>query len=263
MDEGTGTQKMLQVHRLIGGFEHYIDLGLTVLDMVRIRVRSFYHTIAGFYDKIAPVWADWGYSEAYVALDRAYTGYLPEGGHVLDLGCGTGANLEQLLSLHSPFGSYTGVDSSEAMLARARSKFGSLNNVQFEQLDVAADPLPDGPFDLIVSTWVFEHLAEPTRVAAEAWKKLRPGGHMVLLFEVKTSAWCDLLIDRVWHFFSAHLLREDEYRHIPGLLSVRQFHSLGPTLALLISHKPEKPDGMEIGQIATKRGEQCEAYRDF
>lgn len=213
-------------------------LGLAVLSRVSVRVRTLYRAIAGFYDTIAPVWTEWGYPEAYDALDRTYADCLPEGGHVLDLGCGTGANLERLIDLDLPFGSYTGVDLSEHMLARARAKFGSLPNVRFEQTDLEVDPLPDRRFDLIVSTWVFEHLSEPTQVATKAWDRLRPGGHMVLLFEVKTDAWRDQVVDAVWGFFSAHLLREEEYRHIPGVISLRRFPGIGPMLALLVSRQP-------------------------
>jgi SAM-dependent methyltransferase len=67
------------------------------------------------------------------------------------LGCGTAANLERLIALDLPFESYTGVDLSEAMVNRARAKFAHLPNVHFQQLDLLTDPLPMGPFDLVVS----------------------------------------------------------------------------------------------------------------
>ena len=255
--------------RALGAAE--AGLGLVALDETSVGVRSLYRIVARFYDRIAPVWTDWGYRQAYVALDRAYADYLPDGGHILDLGCGTGANLERLLSLDLPFerltdpagstgragsfGSYTGVDLSEDMLAHARAKFESLPNVRFEQLDLAVEPLPEGPFDLIVSTWAFEHLAEPTRVATKAWERLRPGGHMVLLFEVETNAWRDRLIDPVWRFFSAHLFHEEEYRHIPGVISLRRIPGIGPTLALLVSRRSEKPDRAEISRTGIENEE--------
>ncbi len=223
-------------------------LGLAVLSRVSVGVRTLYRAIARFYDRIAPVWAEWGYPEACAALDRTYADYLPEGGHVLDLGCGTGANLERLMDLELHFGSYTGVDLSEHMLARARAKFGPLPSVRFERLDLAVDPLPDRRFDLVVSTWVFEHLSEPARVATKAWDRLRPGGHMVLLFEVKTDARRDRVVDAVWRFFSARLLREEEYRHIPGLISLRRFAGIGPMLALLVSRKPDERSHIETSQ---------------
>jgi len=214
-------------------------LGLAVLRQAPVGVQSLYHIAAGVYDAIAPAWTDWGYRDAYLALDRTLSASLPAGGRILELGCGTGANLERLLSLGLPFGSYTGVDLSEDMLARARTKFGQVANAQFHRLDLMADPLPGGPFDLIISTWVFEHLPEPGRVVEKAWQSTRPGGSMVLLFEIETDAWRDRLLQPVWRFFSAHLLPEEEYRCIPGLVSLDYFTSLGPTLALVVSRKPK------------------------
>lgn len=56
---------------------------------------------------------------------------------------------------------------------------------------------------------------------------------MVLLFEVKTDAWRDRVVDAVWRFSSAHLLREEEYRHIPGLMSLRRFAGIGPPVSVV------------------------------
>lgn len=85
----------------------------------------------------------------------------------MDLGCGTGFNLARLQGLDLPFRTSTGVDLSADMLARARAKFAQFPNIEFRQLDLLADPLPEGPFDLVVSTNAFEHLPNP----GELWKK--------------------------------------------------------------------------------------------
>lgn len=47
--------------------------------------------------------------------------------------------------------------------------------------DLAALPFPDNTFDIIVSEWVAEHVAEPVKVFAEFSRVLRDGGHVVLL----------------------------------------------------------------------------------
>lgn len=227
-------------------------LGLAVLRRSPVGVQSLYHIAAGVYDAIAPVWVDRGHGEAYLALDQALSASLPTGGHVLDLGCGTGANLERLRRLGLPFGSYTGVDQSDDILARARMKFGQVANARFHRLDLMTDSLPGGPFDLIVSTWVFEHLPEPGRAVEKAWQGMRPGGYMVLLFEIETDAWRDRLIQPVWHFFSAHLLREEEYRSLPGLVSIECFAGVGPTVALVVSRKPEGPAPGGTSQAKTE-----------
>lgn len=41
-------------------------------------------------------------------------------------------------------------------------------------------PLPDGSAELVLSTQVLEHVADPARYLAECARLLRPGGHLVL-----------------------------------------------------------------------------------
>lgn len=212
-------------------------LGLAVLARAPVGVRELYGVVARFYDPVSFVWRNWLYPDLHRAFDRALATYLPQGGRVLDLGCGTGANLERLLALGLPFGSYTGVDLSEDMLTRAREKFAQVTNVQFQQLDLLADPLPEGPFDLVVSTWVFSHLPEPERVVEKAWGRLRHGGQMVLLFLTETGTWLDALIKPIARIFSARPLPEDVYRRFPGLVSRDRFGSR--ITALVVLQKPD------------------------
>jgi len=136
-------------------------------------------TIAGIYDRLSPICVG-GYAQAYKALDRSYASYLLVYGRVLDLGCGTGANLERVLNLRMPFGSHLGVDQSGVMLAKARAKFAHLPEAGFHQLDLQKDRLPEGPLELMVSTWVFEHLSEACSVVTKAMQRLAPAGLLLL-----------------------------------------------------------------------------------
>lgn len=158
-------------------------------------------------------------------------------GRVLDLGCGTGANLARLLETEVPFGAYVGVDLSEAMLARAGRKWGDLPNVAFRQLDLMADPLPEGPFDLVTSTWVLEHLADPAYVVRQAWDRLRPGGHVLLLFEISSSSWRSRLWNRALRFFSAQVVPQEMTERFPGGMASDVFPGPFGDLALVVLHK--------------------------
>ena len=98
---------------------------------------------------------------------------------VLELGTGTGETARRVLAAH-PGATLVGVDESAAMLAAA----AATPELATADLRVARleDPLPDGPFDLVVSALAVHHLDGPgkadlfRRVAAV----LRPGGRFVL-----------------------------------------------------------------------------------
>lgn len=209
-------------------------LGLTLLVRVPIQPESLYRAVAPVYDLLSPIWRLWLYRDPLRAFEGEFAAALPPGGDVLDLGCGTAAVLERLLALDVSFGTYTGVDLSPAMLARARTKFDQLPGVTFEQLDLRADPLPEGPFDLVVSAWALEHLPEPVGVVEAAMARVRPGGRLVLFFELDGRGPRAWTLRRLWRFFGVRLATEVEARIWPGLVSLRRFGGLGPDVALAV-----------------------------
>ncbi len=76
--------------------------------------------------------------------------FAPE--RVLELGIGTGETTRRLLAAH-PDASVTALDSSPEMVFRARG-------LGIEQVRLARmqDPLPDGPWDLVISVLSVHHL---------------------------------------------------------------------------------------------------------
>jgi SAM-dependent methyltransferase len=100
---------------------------------------------------------------------------------ILDIGCGTGGNLETL----SGFGRAEGVDiSSEALdFCRARG----LNNVR----QGAAETLPyeSESFDLVTGLDVVEHLDDDVAGLREMRRVLRPGGRMLLFVPAFMFLW--------------------------------------------------------------------------
>lgn len=213
-------------------------LGLAVLSWAPLDVPALYRLVAPGYAAIDPGWREWFYPQAHQAFDRALSSGLSHGGDVLDLGCGVGANLARIRAMGLPLGSYRGVDLSTAMLQRAKDRYGDLPNVSFQELDLMSDPLPAGPYNLIVSTWVFEHLLDPVQVAEKAWEQLKPGGRMLLLFEDQSPSFLSRAIGRLYPLLSAHLVSKTEYRRFPGQV-VLEDHFFGPfgDLALLVLEK--------------------------
>ena len=95
-------------------------------------------------------------------------------GVALDAACGTGRHSSYLASLR-----YTviGVDSSAAMLERAREK---VPGGEFYEADLDNLPLPAGHVDLVVCALALMHVPEIEPVLAEFVRVLRPGGSLVL-----------------------------------------------------------------------------------
>jgi ubiquinone/menaquinone biosynthesis C-methylase UbiE len=104
---------------------------------------------------------------------------LRPGLRVLDLGCGRGGVLEQLgESVGYPLGLDPDVISLRehriAGLPRAAALADSI-------------PLRDNSVDILVCSWVLEHVADPARVFGEIRRVLRPGGFFVFLTPNATS----------------------------------------------------------------------------
>jgi tRNA (cmo5U34)-methyltransferase len=92
-----------------------------------------------------------GYAELQDAVAAATAGV--EARTVLELGTGPGETALRVLALH-PGAAGTGLDSSEPMLARARERLPHAD-LRLGRLE---DPLPPGPFDLVVSALAVHHL---------------------------------------------------------------------------------------------------------
>jgi tRNA (cmo5U34)-methyltransferase len=96
---------------------------------------------------------------------------------ILDLGVGTGVTSQRVLTQH-PDARLVGVDESSAMLEHARRALpdADLRTARLE------DPLPEGPFDLVVSALAVHHLDGPGK--ADLFRRVAgvvvPGGRFVV-----------------------------------------------------------------------------------
>ena len=99
---------------------------------------------------------------------------------VLDLGGGTGSTSRAVLDAR-PGATVVLVDENPSMLAVARDFLPAANIEQTVVADLA-DPLPDGPFDLVVSALAVHHLesAQKRALFASVRDLLAPGGRLAL-----------------------------------------------------------------------------------
>jgi SAM-dependent methyltransferase len=100
---------------------------------------------------------------------------------ILDVGCGTGANLLML----SKYGDAEGVDISADALAFCRER--GLDHVK----QGAGEDLPyeDGTFDLVTAFDVVEHMDDDLAGLKEMYRVLRPGGHALLFVPTFMFLW--------------------------------------------------------------------------
>lgn len=118
---------------------------------------------------------------------------LQSGEDVLDVGSGPGDLACEIAQRVGPRGSVYGVDPSESMLATAarRSSGEHSATLRFGAGEALALPFPDGSFDAVTATQVYEYVPDMSAALAEARRVLRPGGRLVIL----DTDWGSL----VWH----------------------------------------------------------------
>ena len=124
-----------------------------------------------------------GYDRLQAALAQATVGRNIQS--ILDLGSGTGVTAEYVLRVH-PGAALTGIDSSEEMLGHARRRLPGATFL----VSRLEDPLPDGPFDLVVSALAIHHL--DARSKADLFRRvasvLSPSGRFAFLDVVTATA---------------------------------------------------------------------------
>jgi SAM-dependent methyltransferase len=129
--------------------------------------RDTYNHSAGqlgkHYDEIGP-------REGDIDLAFAIAGY-PENAVVLEIGCGNGRDARAILR-HTPF--YTGIDTSEKMIALARIK---APKGVFEVADAVLYDYA-GPYDIVFALAQFRHMniEEAATVLKKVYDSLKPGG---------------------------------------------------------------------------------------
>jgi tRNA (cmo5U34)-methyltransferase len=116
-----------------------------------------------------------GYEELQEAVTEATAGLRAT--RVLELGTGTGETALRVRA-GQPEAEWVGIDSSDAMLARARERLPDAD-LRLQRLE---DELPAGPFDLVVSALAVHHLdgAGKRDLFSRVAGVLRPGGRFVL-----------------------------------------------------------------------------------
>jgi arsenite methyltransferase len=110
---------------------------------------------------------------------------------VLDVGSGPGFLVASLADAVGPGGAVRGLDPSAPMNAAARDLIKDRPWAGIDDGDALTLPYPDATFDAVVSTQVYEYVADIPRAFAELRRVLRTGGRAVVL----DTDWDSI----VWH----------------------------------------------------------------
>ena len=102
------------------------------------------------------------------------------GERLLDVGCGPGFYVAELLERVGESGHVTGVDTSKPMLAIAARRVEGHANVELLEAPATALPFDSDSFDAAISVQVLEYVEDVAGALSELHRVLRPGGRLVV-----------------------------------------------------------------------------------
>jgi ubiquinone/menaquinone biosynthesis C-methylase UbiE len=140
--------------------------------------RRRYQRISPFYDLMDAL------PERHFGIWRERLWSLVEGPKVLEVGVGTGKNLE-----HYPKGmQVSAIDLTPGMIERARQKASQLDlEVGLSLMDAQGMAFPDESFDTVIATCVFCSVPDPVLGLSEVLRVTKMGGLVLLMEHVRSE----------------------------------------------------------------------------
>jgi ubiquinone/menaquinone biosynthesis C-methylase UbiE len=160
------------------------------------------------------------------ALVREAVGAQP-GERILDVGCGPGFYVAEVLDEVGAEGSVVGIDVSPQMLAIAARRCAGRANVEFREGPATKLPVEDASVDAALSVQVLEYVADTGAALAELHRVVRPGGRVVIWdVDWGTLSWHSADPDRMaraLHAWDAHLAQPSLPRTLGAQLRAAGF----------------------------------------
>jgi ubiquinone/menaquinone biosynthesis C-methylase UbiE len=128
--------------------------------------------------------ANLGWDKEAAALERL--GFRDEMS-ILELGSGPGFVTKLILD-HFPEATVTAVEIDPQLTDDARQNLADQDRVTFVHASVEDTGLPADAYDAAFARYLFQHLPEPARAAAEVFRVIRPGAPFVIC-DVDDALW--------------------------------------------------------------------------
>jgi ubiquinone/menaquinone biosynthesis C-methylase UbiE len=205
----------------------------SVLGARRVKMHTFFSGAAAEWDRmrVAMIGARTDLLALLDLLDERWT--------VGDLGSGTGLLAEAIAPVVARV---IAVDESGAMLAAAKKRLASFENVDVRSGSVESLPIEDAELDVALLFMVTHFVLEPAKVLAEIHRVLKPGGKLLILdLTQHEREEYSLHMGHIWQGFSEAQVRDwltdagftvVRYRDLPADPQAR-----GPALFALLAKK--------------------------
>jgi SAM-dependent methyltransferase len=191
----------------------------------RMTADERYKSTISYYEGEAPnIAATYEAVDFRAVIDRMLS-QLPEGGKLLDVGCGSGRDAAYFLDRGFDV---TGTDASKAMIAEAVRHHPELADRLLQHRLPGPLPFADRAFDVAVAMAVLMHLteADARRALAELVRVTRPGGIVAYSVSIQRPGLDSDGLDNKKRYFLS--LSSDEWRALnapSGLFQVESWES--------------------------------------
>ena len=171
---------------------------------------------------------------------------LKKGEVVLDLGSGAGFDCFLAADKVGPEGKVIGVDMTAEMIEKARenAQNGGYTNIEFRLGEIENLPVADRTFDIIISNCVINLSTNKSRVFAEAFRVLKPGGRIMVSDIVITEELPDFIKNNMSAYVSciSGAIIKDAYLEAikeAGFTDVKVFDEVNFPIKYIISDETE------------------------
>ena len=138
-----------------------------------------------FFEKYAPTWDHDRNEDAEKLQFLLHLIGIPQGAHILDVGCGTGVLVPYLQHIVGADGTIEGLDYAEAMIAKGKEKFASLPGITFTVGNVLTCDLRENAYDAVTCLNFYPHIQRSGQAFMKRmYKALKIGGKLAIMHDI-------------------------------------------------------------------------------